>query len=318
MATRYAAGVWCAGSMILGVTAASAQPYPARTIRIVAAAAGGPTDLVARVIAQNISAPLGRPVIVDNRAVGVMAEHVAKEPADGYTLLVSGANLWLSPFMRDKSPYDPVKDFAPISLAVQEPTILVVHPSVPAKSIREFIILAKSRPGELNYASGATGSSNHLAAELFKSMAGINVVRIPYKGGGPAVIDLIAGQVQIMFASPGGVLQHVKSARLKALAVTSAQPSGLAPGLPTVAASGVPGYESGAFFAVFAAAKTPAAIISRLHQEIVRALNSADVKARLFDTGSEVVGNSPEQLAEMMRSQMIVLGKVISDAGIRE
>jgi tripartite-type tricarboxylate transporter receptor subunit TctC len=303
--------------MITVMNPACAQSYPARTIRIVAAAAGGPTDIVARVIAQNIAAPLGRTVIVDNRAVAVMAEYVAREPPDGYTLLVSGANLWLSPLMRDKSPYDPVKDFAPLSLAVQEPTILVVHPSVPARSVREFVALAKSRPGDLNYASGATGSSNHLAAELFKSMAGVNLVRVTYKGGGPAVMDLIAGQVQLMFASPGVAGQHVKSGRLRALAVTSAQPSALAPDLPTVAATGLPGYESATTHGFFVPAKAPAALVNRLNSEMLRVLNRNEVKEKFLAVGVEVVTSSPQEFAAVIKSEMIKLGKVIKDAGNR-
>jgi tripartite-type tricarboxylate transporter receptor subunit TctC len=301
---------------LLAAGAVCAQDFPLKPLRIITSEVGGGSDFTARLIAQGLSGNLGQQAIVDNRPAGVaQGEAVAKAPPDGYTLFVTGDTLWTLPLLQ-KTPYDPVKDFAPITLMARAPTLLVVHPSLPVKSVQELVTLAKARPGALNYSSGATGSSSHLSAELFKSMAAVNIVRIPYKGGGPAIIDLIGGQVQLTFGSASAITPHIKSGKLKALAVTTAQPSALFPGLPAVAAS-VPGYESVAVHAVFTSAKTPDAIIRRLNQEIVRVLNQADVKNRLFNTGIETVGGTPEELAATINSGMTKLAKVIKDAGIR-
>lgn len=304
--------------MVLGAGAASGQNYPVKPVRVVSIGAGGGGDIAARLIAQRLSASLGRQVIVDNRGGGLLAgEIVAKAPPDGYTLLSYGSTIWLLPLLQDNVSYDPVRDFAPISLVTRSPNILVVHPSVPAKSTGDLIALARARPGDLNYASGATGAITHLAVELFKSMAGVNFTKVNYKGSGAAANALLAGEVQLMFPSAGTAAPHIRSGRFRALAVTSAEPSALAPGLPTVAASGLPGYEAVAVQGMFAPAGTPASIINRLHREIVQVLNSADVKEKLFNVGIEVVGSSPEQFAAMMKSDMAKWGKVIKDAGIR-
>ena len=244
--------------LVVGAGTASGQNYPSKPIRMLAPEAGGGADFVARVIARELTANLGQQVVVENRggAGGIIAgEIVAKAPPDGYTLLFHGPAIWLLPFLRNHVPYDPVRDFSPITMAVTTPNILVVHPSLPVSSVRELIALAKARPGQINDAGANTASSVHLAAELFKAMAGVKIVRVPFKGVGPSLNALIAGQVQIMFPSAGAVAPHVKSGRLRALAVTSAQPTALAPGLPTVAASGVPGYESIAMFGIFAPAQ---------------------------------------------------------------
>jgi tripartite-type tricarboxylate transporter receptor subunit TctC len=213
-------------------------------------------------------------------------------------------------------PYDPVKDFSPITLIELSASVVVVHPSVPVRSVKELIAWAKARPGELNYASTGVGGATHLAVELFKFQAGVDIVLVLYKGTGPAVNDLIGGHVQLMFASLTGVMPHVKSGRLRALAVTSAEPTALASGLPTVAASGLPGYRSEAIAAVFAPAKTPAMIIKRLNHEIIRVLNQPDVKQRFFETGVGIIGSSPEQLAATVNSQIATMGKLIKDIGI--
>ena len=303
--------------LITGAHAVSAQTYPTKPVRIVTANVGGGTDFVSRLIAQGISGPLGQQVIVDNRASGVIpGDIVAKAAPDGYTLLVAGGILWIAPLLQ-KTPYDPLKDFAPITLPVTAPAFLVVHPSLPVKSVRQLVALAKSRPGELNYGSTGTGSSTHLAAELFKSMAGVNIVRIPYKGGGPATVGLIGGEVQLMFATAGSVTPHVKSGKLRMLAVTSARPSALAPDLPTIAASGLPGYEADTTYAVLAPAGTPAAIVKQLNHEIVRALNRPDMREKFLNAGVDVVGSTPEQLTAAMSGEVSRLGKVIRDAGIR-
>ena len=242
---------------------------------------------------------------------------MAKAPPDGYTLFLSGSNFWVEPLLQ-KVPYDPARDFSPIAGATTSPLVFVVHPSLPVKSVKELIALAKARPGALNYSSSVTGTSGHLAAELFKSMAGVDIVRIGYKSGGQSVIALVSGEVQVAFNPAGGtVMSQVKSGRLRALAVTSAQPSVLAPGLPTMAAAGLPGYESSAIQSVFAPAKTPEAIITRLNQEILRFLNAPETKERLINASVEAIGSTPEQLAATVKFEMAKWGKVIKDAGIR-
>ena len=305
----------CAQTIATG----SGQAYPNKPIRITTTESGGGSDFIARMIAQGITGPLGQPVIVENRGGGatISGEIVAKATPDGYTLMVAAGTLWIGTLLR-KTSYDPVKDFSPITLAVSTPNILVVHPSV-ANSVKELIALAKAKPGQLNYGSGATGASSHLAAELFKSMAGVNIVRIPYKGSGPAVNAVIGNEVQMMFPNGALVVGHAKTGRLKALAVTSAEPSSVLPDLPTVAASGLPGYESELHTGIFAPAKTPAAIVKRLNQEAVRYLRTPEAKDGFMKSGgSEVVASTPEQFGAKIKSEMVRLGKVIKEAGIRE
>jgi tripartite-type tricarboxylate transporter receptor subunit TctC len=297
--------------------AQQASGYPTRPIRVVTAPAGAGNDFMARVISQGLSSTMGQQLVVDNRPAGLIGELVAKAPADGYTLLAVGSVLWLTPFLQDNVGYDPVKDFSPVSITARSVNLLVVHPSLAINSVKELIALARSKPGQLNYATGATGSSNHLAGELFKSMARIDLTRIPYKGSGPAVNDLISGQVQIMFPTTAAGLPHVRSGRLKALAVTSLQPTPLAPGLPTVAESGVPGYESVVLYALFAPAKTSSAIVNRLQSELVQYLKSAVVTERLSGIGVEPVASSPRELAEAVQSEMTRMGKLIKDARLR-
>jgi tripartite-type tricarboxylate transporter receptor subunit TctC len=302
--------------IIPGALAADGQNYPNRVIRIVTTETGGGSDFNARMIAQGLTVSLGQPVIVDNRPGTLSTEAVARAVPDGYTLLFNGSTVWLLPFLRDNVPYDPVKDLSPVTLATRAPSILVVHPSLPVKTVKELIALAKARPGEINYAAGVIGAPPHIAGELFKARAGVNIVQVNYKGIGLAFNDVIGGQVQLMFPTAGSVMPHIRSGRLRALAVTTLEPSALVPGLPTVAAS-VPGYESTAPLAVFAPAKTPAALINRLNQEIVRVLNSTEVKGKFLNVGIEPVGSSPEELAVRIKSDMIILGKLIKDAGIR-
>jgi len=307
-----AAAVLCA-AVVCG--AAAAQPFPAKPIRFVTSEPGGGNDIVARVLAEGLTPALGQRVIVDNR--GIVAAEIAKNAnPDGYTLLVYGANIWLLPYLREQVAWDPVRDFAPITIAVQLPNVLVVHPTVPVKNVRELIDHAKARPGKLDYAAGTIGVSPHLAAELFKAMTRIDIVRVPYKGGGPALNGLIAGETHLMFPNVGGAMPHMKSGRVRALGVSSAQPSALAPGLPTIAAA-VPGYEFVAVICLYAPAKTPAAIVEQLNRESVRVLKSPEVKERLFNAGAEVVANSPREFAAYMKTDMQKMGKVIKDAGIR-
>ena len=296
----------------------SGQDFPNRPIRIVTSGAGGPSDIAARIVGQGISGPLGQPVVIENRPAGnTVIEVVAKAPPDGHTILLYGSALWLGPFMQQNAPYDPVRDFSPVTLALTSPNILVVHPSVPAKSVKELIALAKARPGELNFGTSGPGGSSHLAGELFKSMAGVNIVRVNYKSGAAALTALMGGEVQLLFPAASTVSSQVKSGRLRALGTSGTQPSALFPSLPTLAASGVPGYEWVGIFAVSAPAKTPATAITRLNQAIVQFLNTASAKEKFLDLGVEVVASSPEQLAATIKSEMARMGKVIRDAGIR-
>ncbi len=301
-----------------GAGAASGQAYPVKPVRIVVTGVGSGGDFAARLIAQGISGSLGQQIIVDNRGSGNMpAEIVSKAAPDGYTLCLSAAPLWIGPFLR-KASYDPVKDFSPVTLAVTSPNILVVHPSLPVKSVKELIALIRARPGALNYATSGVGGSGFLAAELFKSMVRANMVRVNYKSGGLALTELISGHTHLMFANAGAVAPHLKSGRLKALAVTSAKPSVLLPGLPTVAAGGLPGYELVSVQGIFAPARTPVTIIQRLNQEIVSFLQRPDTKERFFAAGVESLGSTPEELAATVKSEMERLGKVIKEAGIRD
>ncbi len=307
-------------SLCLAVASAGVvigQDYPAKPIRIVAPGLGGSGDFASRLIAQGISGTLGQQVIIDNRPTGVIqAEAVYKAPPDGYTLLVAGGSVWTFPLLR-KTVYDVVRDFAPITMVERAPLLLTVHPSLPVKSVNDLIALAKARPGELNYSTTGIGSSFHLSAELFKSMAGVNFVHIAYSGSGTAVSALLSGEVQLQIGSPTALTEHVKSGRLRALAVTSAEPSVLVPGLPTIAASGLPGYEVLGITGMWAPARTPAPIINRLNQEVARVLNSPEIKQTFFNRGAESVGGSPEQLAVAIQGDVSRMGKVIKDIGLR-
>lgn len=308
--------------MVLGTiaptsTGASAQDgYPNKVIRIITPASGGGSDVLSRLIAPGLSASLRQQVIVDNRGA-IASELVAKAPPDGYTLLVNGSPMWLLPILRPSSPWDAMRDFAPITLAVSSPSMLAVHPSLPVKSVRDLIALAKAHPGKLNYAAGTIGATPHLAGELFKVMAGVNIVRVPYKGSGPGLIGLMTGEVEFMFPGAASAWGFVKQGKLKGLAICSAQPSPLFPGLPTVAASGLPGFVSVSPQGIVAPAKTPAPIVNRLNKEIVRVLNSAEVKERLANGGIEVVGNSPEEFAAAIKADMARIRKLVKEAGIR-
>jgi tripartite-type tricarboxylate transporter receptor subunit TctC len=300
----------------LVICPAYAQNWPLKPVRIITAEPGTGNDLIARLIVPYLSNAFGQQFIVDNRGL-VAVDMVAKAAPDGYTLLSYGPPLWLTPLLRQVS-YDPLRDLAPITLAGSSPNILAIHPSVPAKSVSELLLLAKQRPGELNYSSSSTGSSPHLAAELFKTMAGINIVRVPYKGSSQALVGLVGGQVHLMFPNAGTVAPHLKSTRVRALAVTTSAPSALVPGLPTLSASGVTGYESASQFALFAPAGTPSAIIERLNREMIAALRKPDVTERLFGSGVEVTTGMPTELAVTMKSEMAKWGKLIKEAGIRE
>jgi tripartite-type tricarboxylate transporter receptor subunit TctC len=274
--------------------------------------------VAARLIAPVLAESLGQQVIIDNRggSVVIPAQAVAKAPPDGYTLLLYNNSLWTLPLMQEL-PFDPIANFAPISLAVSMPSMLVVHPSLPARSVKELIAFAKAKPGQLNYGSGSMGGATHLSAELFNAMAGVKIVLILYKGGGAALTDLMGGQVQVAFPTASSVVPFVKSGRLRALALTSSLPSALYPGLPTMAASGLPDYEATSISGIFAPEKTPQSVINRLNREIVQILNRPDVKDRFHNTGTDVVASSAEEFSIVIKSEMARMGAIIKKVGIR-
>ncbi len=301
--------------------AADAQNYPTRPIRLlVPFPPGGPNDILARVVAQKLSEQLGQQVVVDNRsgAGGIIgAETAARAAADGYTLLFGGtASLSINPNLQ-KLPYDPLKDFAAVSLVGTAPSLLSTHPSVPVKSLKDLIDLARNKPGYLNFASAGVGTPPHLAGELFKNMTGVNMVHVPYKGGGPALTDLLAGQIGIYFSGISSVLPFVKDGRLRGVAVTSARRTAVMPDTPTVAESGLPGYEVGNWYAIVAPAATPRTIITRLNSEIVTALAVPEIRKRFLELAADPLGSTPDELRKYNRSELEKWAKVITSAGIK-
>jgi tripartite-type tricarboxylate transporter receptor subunit TctC len=305
-----------AACLMLAGGGAIGQDYPAKPIRVVTTAAGGGNDIQIRAIGPVISASLNTPLVVDNRAsTSVAAEQITKSPADGYNILYVGQTIWVAPLLQ-KVPYD-MRDLAPISQVAKEFFIFAVHPSLPVKSIKDLIALAKSRPGELNYGSGSPGGPAHMAMELLKSMSGANIVWVPFKGSQPALTATIGGEVHITVANPAIVVPQMKTGRLRALAITSATPSELVADLATVAASGLPGYEMVLYAGAFAPAKTPRPIVSRLSQEIVRALNQSDVKQKFLGWSVETGGGTPEQFESVIKADVAKISKVIKDANIK-
>ena len=303
---------------VFGAGSVCGQSYPAKPLRFLTTGVGASTDLAARTVAQGLTDSVGWNVVVDNRGSTVVSAEVAARAApDGYILLVSTDGLWRGPLFQKMS-FDPVKDFAPIALLTRSPNILVVHPSLPVKSVKELIALAKARPGELNYGAGATGASTHLASELFNLMAGVRIVHVPYKSSGPAATALLSGDLQVMFGTTGAVAGHIKSGRVRALAISTAQPSALAPGLPTVAAAGnLPGYESASTAGLFAPAGTSETIIKRLNEEINRVLVRPEVKERFFNQSVETMGGTPQETAAFLKSDTATTARIIKEAGIR-
>jgi tripartite-type tricarboxylate transporter receptor subunit TctC len=304
-----AVGLASLGSPVCG------QSYPTKPIRIITSPAGGGNDFPARLIARAISGPLGQQVIVDNRATVLIADIVAKAPPDGHTLLVTGSAHWIGPLV-EKVTYDAIKDFAPITLVDRAPSVLVVHPSMPLKTVKQLIALAKGKPGEINFSVGGPGTSNFLGAILFNHMAGVNTARIPYKGTAPALVAVMTGEVHAMFGSAGAAAPHVQSGRLRALAVGSAQPSPLAPGVPTLDASGLPGFISEALHAMYAPAGTPQSVIARLNDEVGRYLRAPETKDVFLKAGIETAPGAPEELTALVKSEVTRIEKVLRAAGI--
>ena len=295
--------------------------FPERPIRFIAAnAPGGGLDITARAIAPKLSAAFGQQVIVDNRAGAagsIASDIVAKSTPDGYTIMVASiGGLAVNTNLYKGLTYHPLRDFAPISWATSGSNVLVVHPSVPARSVQELIALAKAQPDKLSYGSSGAGNAGHLAGELFNGMAGIKMVHIPYKGGAPAMIDLLAGQIQLIFSSAPTAVPQVKAGRIRGLAVTTARRSVILPELPTIAEAGLPGFEADNWYGVVTTMKTPRAVIDRLNTEIVRALHTADVKQALLTQGLEVRTSTPQEFGAYMKSEFDKWAKVIKDAGI--
>ena len=305
-------------STLLVASPAFAQTYPTKPVRVIVGyPPGGPTDLIARTFAQKLSESFGHQVIVDNRpgASGMIgAELVVKAPPDGYTLLTVPITFAVIPSVFPKMPYDTEKDLAPVALIAAAPFILVVHPTLPVKTVKDLIVLAKSRPGQINYASASSGGMPHLAGELFNSMAGVKLVHIPYKGAAPATIDLLAGQVSLMFNNMLSAMPHVKSGKLRAIAVTSAKRSRAIPELPTIADT-VPGFEASGWYGAFAPAATPRDIIAKLNTEINRVMRLPDVAQRLAGDGVEAVSMTPAEFGSYLHQEMIKWGKVVKVSG---
>ncbi|OAE99881.1 hypothetical protein AYJ54_31810 [Bradyrhizobium centrolobii] len=314
-------GALVASFVVWGMSspAAQADSYPSKPIHLVVGyAAGGSTDLVARVVGQRLAEALGQPVVIDNRpgAGGTIAsDQVARSAPDGHTIFMSTIANTINTSLYPKLPFDFAADFAPISLVATVPNVLVVNPDLPATNLKEFIALAKSKPGQLNFASSGTGSSIHLSGELFNMVAQVQLVHVPYKGSAPAVVDLISGQVQSMFDNLSSSLPYIKAGKLRALAVTSAQRSAAAPDIPTMAEAGLPGCEVTSWFALVAPAKTPKAIIVRLNEEVRRILGEPAVKTRLSELGADVAPSTPEELAALIASETAKWASVIKASG---
>jgi len=309
-------------ALSLVVPATRAADYPVRPVRFVLGfAPGGASDTMARVVATRLSENLGQPVVIDNRAGAggnIAAEIVARSAADGYTMLLGNNGiLAVNVSLYPKIAFDPVKDFAPVVLVASQPNILVVHPAVAAGSVKDLIALAKARPGQLNYASPGAGTTGHLAAELFKRMAGVSYTIIPFKGGGPAALAMLSGECQFTFATALSVQPHIKSGKLRALAVTTARRSASFPDLPTVAEAAVPGFDAITWHGVVVPARTPQAVIARLNREFNKLLQTPDMRERLMTLGSEVIGGEPKQLTEYMRVEIPRWAKVIKESGAK-
>jgi tripartite-type tricarboxylate transporter receptor subunit TctC len=301
---------------------AAEQQFPVKPVRMISPyAAGGGSDTLARILAQKLYESWGQPVIVENRPGGggiLGAETVAHATADGYTYLVTpSAVLTINPHIYSKLRYDTFKDFAPVTMATNSPYYLVVHPKIPVSTVKELIAYAKANPGKLNYSSSGSGSSTHLAGVLFGNMAGVDIVHIPYKGAAPAIVDLLAGNVQLRFGSVVPVLPHVRSGRLRGLAISSAKRYGPLPDVPTIAESGLPGYKVESFYAVVAPAGTPKAIIAKLNAELVRSLKTPEVAAHMAADGAEVIASSPDELAKALREDYERWAKPVKDSGAR-
>jgi tripartite-type tricarboxylate transporter receptor subunit TctC len=325
--TRRRAFTFALGAMALGTGLLTTAPaslaqtaYPTKTITIVVPfPAGGTTDILARILGQYMGTALGQPLIVDNRAGAggnIGGQVAARAPADGYTLFMGTVGTHaINAGLYKKMPFDPVKDFAPLTRVAMVPNVLVANPSQPFKTVPELIAYAKVNPGKVTYGSSGNGSSIHLSGELFKTMAKVDMVHVPYKGSAPAVNDLLGGQIAIMFDNLPSALPHIKAGKLRAIAVTSAKRSPELPNVPTIAESGVPGYEATSWFGMFAPAATPPAIVAQLNAVIVKALNDPEIKKRISEQGAEVHPETPAEFAAYIQKESAKWGKVVRDSG---
>jgi tripartite-type tricarboxylate transporter receptor subunit TctC len=309
-----------AGALAIAAAQANAQDYPSKAVRLVVPyLPGGSTDIVARIIAPRIGASLGQQVVVDNRGGGASipgTDAVARAVPDGYTLLLANIALGANPNLFRKLPYDAERDLAPVAIAAVMPTLLVSHPSIPARNVKELIAFAKARPGALYYGSAGNGSVNHLTMEVFRWMAGIDVVHVPYKGGAPAFTDLMGGQLSLMFPTVVMASYHVKSGRLVPLGISSAKRASVLPDVPTVAEAGVPGFDVNEWQILVAPARTPAAIIDRLQGELVKAMQDPEAKERIMALGAEPVGSTPREAAAFLKNEIARWAKVSKEARI--
>ena len=307
-------------AMACAFSAAHAQNYPSRLVRIISpAAAGGAADILSRVIAFKLSESWGQQVQVDNRpgAGGIIgSDVVAKAPPDGYTLLMAFTSHVTNPTLQPKLPYDTLNAFAPVSMVAVAPSVLVVHPSLPVRSVRDLIAFAKRRPGELDYGSAGTGTATHLAALMFSAMTGVIIEHVPYRGGAPALNDLLGGQVSLMFGNVASSMAFIRAGRLRPLAVTSARRAAVLPRVPTMAEAGLPDYEALAWFALLAPARTPGQVINKLNSEVVAILQHSDMKERLQALGIELMPSSPAELNDYIRAEIVKWDKVIKQLGI--
>ena len=313
----------CACAALFAAGAASAQPrdFPQRPIRsVVPVPPGGSVDATARLLAPKLSESLGQSVVIDNRggaSTNIGMELVARAPADGYTLLANTAPLVANPALFPKLPFSPEKDFAPLSLVVTGPSVVVVHPSVPVRTLAELITLAKAKPGSINYSSSGAGTLTHLGAELFKYLSGTNIVHVPYKGGGPALAAVVAGEIDLTFQTPLAAAGQIKAGRLRALAVTAQKRLAILPEVPTAGESGMPKYEFQSWVGLLAPATTPQPVLRLLHEHIVKAARSPDIAERFTREGAEVVAGTPEQFRKVMADETALWTRVIREMGIK-
>jgi tripartite-type tricarboxylate transporter receptor subunit TctC len=311
-----------AACWVLMAATATAQPYPSRPIRMIVpfSAGAGVTDIMGRLVAGHLSAAFGQQVVVDNRpgAAGIVGtEATVRAPADGYTLLVINISVAVNPHLYTKLPYDTARDLIPVTMINGAPLMLVVHPSVPATSVTELVALAKAKPGTLNYGSGGVGTTPHLSGELFRSLTGIDVVHVPYKGGAPALADTVSGHLSFMIENVPGTMPFAREGKLRALAITSRQRSPIAPELSTMIEAGVPNYEMIGWNGFAVAAGTPPDIVATLHREIVKVLNLPEVRQRMFELGAEVAGDTPAHFAAYIKTETERWGQIIKERGIR-
>jgi tripartite-type tricarboxylate transporter receptor subunit TctC len=307
--------------MALSIASAHAQSYPDRPVRaVVPFPAGGGTDILARLLLQRVSERLNANFVIDNRSGAggtIGTEIVAKAAPDGYTILIASSSHTINPSVYRKIAYEPLRDFAPITILASGPGLLVVHPTVPAKNVKELIALGKAKPGQLNYASAGNGTPPHLAAELFKSMAGVDFVHVPYKGNVPAFADLLSGSVSLSFPTITSGLPQVRAAKLRALGVTSRQRSSVIPDVPTIAEAGLPGYEASTWYGMLAPARTASGIVATLHEHTSAVLRLPDVRERLLAQGLEPVGNTPAEFAAIISEELVKWQKVVAAAGMK-